>query len=59
MGLALDEPHENDDTIDLNGIELLVDTATKMHLSGHLIDFINSGYRQGFVIMKEWRGTCT
>nr|WP_277058682.1 hypothetical protein [Trichlorobacter lovleyi] len=59
MGLALDEPHENDDTIDLNGIELFVEKATKVYLEGQMIDFINSGYRQGFVIMKEWRGTCT
>lgn len=59
MGLALDEPHEGDGKIALNGFELLVDKTTKTYLDGCVIDYINSGYRQGFVISKEWCGSGT
>jgi Fe-S cluster assembly iron-binding protein IscA len=50
LGLALDEPKENDGKIDLDGVELLAEETLTSFLDGQLIDFINSGYRCGFVI---------
>jgi len=57
--LALDEPGENDNRLDLNGIELLAEKTLDSHLDGQMIDFISSGYRKGFVISPEYGSSCS
>jgi Fe-S cluster assembly iron-binding protein IscA len=59
LGLALDEPGENDNRLDLNGIELLAEKTLDSHLDGQMIDFISSGHRKGFVISPEYGSSCS
>lgn len=59
MGLALDEPGENDNKINLNGIELLVEKAINSFMEDQVIDFVNSGMREGFVISAEYGSSCS
>jgi Fe-S cluster assembly iron-binding protein IscA len=58
LGLTLDEPGENDSKICLNGIELIVEKSLNSHLEGQLIDFVNSGYENGFIISPERGSSC-
>lgn len=56
--MALDEPNENDTRLNLNGIELLAEKSLNSFLDGQVIDFVNSGFREGFVISPEWGSSC-
>lgn len=56
--MALDEPSENDTRLSLNGIELLAEKSLNSFLDGQVIDFVNSGFREGFVISPEWGSSC-
>ena len=58
MGLALDEPNENDNKMILDGVELLAEKSLDSFLEGQLIDFVESGYRKGFVISPEYGSSC-
>ena len=59
LGLALDEPGENDNKINMNGIELLVEKAINSFMEDQVIDFVNSGMREGFVISAEYGSSCS
>ncbi len=56
--MALDEPGEHDTRLNLNGIELLAEKSLNSFIDGQVIDFVNSGYREGFVITTEWGTSC-
>jgi Fe-S cluster assembly iron-binding protein IscA len=58
LGLALDEPGEDDSTLHLNGIEILAEKKLLPYLEGQLIDFINSRYETGFSISPEHGSSC-
>lgn len=58
MGLALDEPGENDNKLSLNGVDLLAEASLNSFLDGQVIDFVNSGMREGFVISPEYGSDC-
>jgi len=45
--------------LNLNGIELLAEKTLNSFLDGQLIDFVNSGYREGFVISPEFGSSCS
>ena len=53
MGLALDEPNEDDSKISLNGIELLAEKSLNPYLKDKIIDYVNLGYENGFKISAE------
>jgi Fe-S cluster assembly iron-binding protein IscA len=44
---------------DLNGIELLAGKSLNSFLDGQVIDFVNSGMREGFVISPEYGSSCS
>ncbi len=50
MGLALDEPKDNDDVFDQEGIKFLVDKALLVQCQEIKVDFIDAGPRSGFSI---------
>lgn len=50
MGLALDEPKENDETFDMDGLQFLVDKGLIDNCREIKIDFIDAGPRSGFSI---------
>jgi Fe-S cluster assembly iron-binding protein IscA len=50
LGLALDEPNENEDTTQVNGIDVLISDAVKAFADRNTIDYVNSPYGEGFII---------
>ncbi len=56
--MALDEPNENDNRFNLSGIELLVEEKLNPFLEGQMIDFVNFGYGEDFVISPEGGSSC-
>jgi Fe-S cluster assembly iron-binding protein IscA len=44
--------------LSLNGVDLLAEKSLNSFLEGQVIDFVNSGYREGFVISPEWGSSC-
>lgn len=43
----------------LDGIDLLVEKSINSLLDNQVIDFVNSGFREGFVIAPEWGSSCS
>ena len=58
MGLALDEPNENEETTQVNGIDVLIADAVKAFTDGNTIDYVNSPDGQGFTITSAWHTSC-
>ena len=50
LGLALDELKENEETIQVNSIDLLMSDNVKSSADGNTIDYIQSTEGEGFVI---------
>ena len=59
MGLALDELKENEETTQVNGIDLLISDEVKPYSDGNTIDYIQSTDGEGFVIDKPGQTGCT
>ncbi|MCI5121519.1 MAG: hypothetical protein D3908_10080 [Candidatus Electrothrix sp. AUS4] len=53
MGLALDEPKENDQTFDEGGVQFLVEQGLLKTCGAIKVDFLEAGYRSGFSITSE------
>ena len=58
LGLALDELKENEETIQVNGIDLLMSDYVKPYADGNTIDYIKSTDREGFVVGKPGQTGC-
>ncbi len=58
MGLALDEPSENDNEMELNGIKVVAEKSLTSFLDEQVIDFVTSGGREGFVVGPAWGSAC-
>jgi Fe-S cluster assembly iron-binding protein IscA len=50
LGLALDEPNENEDIIQINGIEVLISDVVKAFADRNTIDYVNLPDGEGFII---------
>ena len=59
LGLALDELKDNEETTQVNGIDLLISDEAKPYSDGNTIDYIQSTDGQGFVIGKPGQTGCT
>jgi len=46
--MALDEPEENEKSVQVNGIELLISDYIRPHVEGLKIDYLQEKYRKGF-----------
>jgi len=57
--MALDELKENEETIQVNGIDLLIADMVKPHTDGNKIDYVKSPEGEGFVIAKPGQTGCT
>ena len=51
--MALDEPHENDDTYKTAGITYLIDKKLSELVGSVKIDFVEQGWRSGFVVLPD------
>jgi Fe-S cluster assembly iron-binding protein IscA len=50
MGMTLDEPKKDEQTITINGLDVLVEDFVKPFIDGTTIDYINKPQGEGFVI---------
>lgn len=50
MGLALDEPQASEQTVAINGLDVLIDEQVKHFIDGATIDYITDKLQEGFVI---------
>ena len=59
LGLALDELKENEETIKVNSIEVLISDEVKPYSDGSKIDYIQSTDGEGFVINQPGQTGCS
>lgn len=50
MGMALDEPHGNEQPLQVNGIGVLIEDTIKPYIGDTTIDYIKDRSGEGFVI---------
>lgn len=50
MGMVLDEPEENEQPVNVNGIEVLIADYAKPFVNGTTIDYVKQRFKKGFVI---------
>ena len=58
MGLALDELEENEETTQVNGIDVLFDDGVKPLSDGNKTDYVRSANGEGFVIDNPGQTGC-
>ena len=58
MGLALDEPRENERPMEVNGIDVLIGEEVRPFASGNVLDYVESPAGSGFVLGPESGYTC-
>ena len=58
LGLALDEPGENENTTNVNGIDVLISEDVKPTAELNKIDYIKSPDGEGFVIGPKSGQSC-
>jgi len=58
LGLTLDEPNENEETTQFNGIDVLIADAIKDLADGNTIDYVNLPYGKGFTITSAGHTSC-
>ncbi len=51
--MALDEPKDTDDTNDIDGVTYLVDKDLSSRVGKINVDYVERGWRSGFVIASE------
>ncbi len=54
MGLALDEPQDNDDLVRVSSLDILVESRVRPFINHAVIDYIESGWGKGFSIRKGY-----
>lgn len=50
MGMALDEPNENEQPVQVNGIGVLINESAAPLVDDATVDYIKDEYREGFII---------
>lgn len=53
MGLALDEPKENEQPVDVTGIDVLIEDFVRPLADGTTIDYVNHSHGEGFTIVES------
>ena len=56
--MALDEPNENEETTQVNGIDILIADAVKAFADGNTIDYVNLPDGEGFTITSAGHTSC-
>ena len=50
MGMVLDEPDKNEQSLTINGIDVLVDDYERNFIDGTVIDYVKETRGEGFII---------
>lgn len=58
MGVALDEPREEEQTVPADGLDILVSDEVKPYASGNILDWVQAFGGEGFVLQPESGSTC-
>ncbi len=58
MGLALDEPKEEEKIVRINEMDILMDSMVKPFTKDQVLDYIRSPEGQGFVFTSAAGGGC-
>ena len=58
MGLALDEPLDDDEKVNVDGIQILIERRAAPFAAQSLIDFVDSMWGRGFSIRPVYSGGC-
>ena len=58
MGMALDEPEEDEQPMQINGVDVLIAEFAKPLVDGTTVDYVNQSYGEGFVINRAGGGSC-
>jgi Fe-S cluster assembly iron-binding protein IscA len=56
--LALDEPKENDTTLSMNDIAVVVESSLEPFLEDQVVDFVSTPHGQGLVISRSGMQAC-
>jgi Fe-S cluster assembly iron-binding protein IscA len=57
LGLALDEPQANEKSVNVNGLDVLIDDNIKGFAQDSVVDFISSPYGEMFTV-ENGLGEC-
>jgi Fe-S cluster assembly iron-binding protein IscA len=57
LGMALDEPSENEQTVEVDGIDVLITDDVKPYASGNVLDWVDAYGDEGFTLQPE-SGSC-
>jgi Fe-S cluster assembly iron-binding protein IscA len=49
MGMVLDEPKENEQPVNINGIDVLIANIVRPFTGGMTVDYVKQRFGQGFV----------
>jgi Fe-S cluster assembly iron-binding protein IscA len=58
LGLALDEPNESEQAVQVNGIDVLISDSVKDLVNKKTIDYVDSSYSRGFTISAAGKSCC-
>lgn len=58
MGMALDEPRENENPVKVDEFEFLIADDVKPFASGLLLDWVKAFGGEGFVLQPESGSSC-
>lgn len=58
MGLALEEPNDQDESITVDGIEIRVEKRAAGFAAQSVVDYIDSAWGKGFTIRAAAGGDC-
>jgi|ETNmetMinimDraft_13_1059891.scaffolds.fasta_scaffold365911_1 Fe-S cluster assembly iron-binding protein IscA len=50
MGMALDEPQENEKPVQINGVGVLISKDDMPYVDGTIVDYVTQSYSGGFTI---------
>ena len=50
MGMALDEPEQGEETVEINGIDVLIADMVKPFTEGNTLDYVKYPDGEGFVL---------
>ena len=56
--MALDEPEENEQPVQINGLDVLISDAVKPFTDGNTLNYVKYADGEGFVITPESGSSC-
>lgn len=58
MGMALDEPEENEQPLRINGLDVLIADAVRPFAEGNTLDYVKNQNGEGFILAPASGSSC-